>query len=191
MDRHETSEQIPYSTQPSRSKRLLIWLGFVLLLLLFYLYVREFRYFSNTFEVGRLILYSMIPGAVVGGLLGWRIQKEQRDPVDRIRTFLLVFLPIVLFAPLLGSLSNRLPGTPPVENRSFEFWENDARISSRFGLTKGEKPKPDAYFLYFVRAGKIERIKSKTPLYETARRGDTITLPIRRGLWGYEWVEVR
>lgn len=154
-----------------------------LLALLMWLYVREFAVLSNTLEVKWVVIGSML---VVGSILGvvlwyWRdrfIALERHFPEV---VMLVVFT--VLFAPLFGSLLNRSLGED--ETQSFEFISETAYFASGYGFLKGEKLSPTGWRLT-VREGRVERrIKYKSQAYfPLTKPGETVSLPVRRGIFG-------
>ncbi len=151
------------------------------------LYVFEFQWLSNTFEAGKLIAQFAISGFVAGLILGWHYRYKAKDITEQIQIFCFFIFPLTLFAPLFGSLSNRLLSFHPVEMRQFEFFK-ETSFSGELGIFEGARITPDAYLVFFFRNGKLERIKSRKRLFPGIERGSFIDLPVRKGFWGYEYV---
>lgn len=152
------------------------------------LYALEFRYFNLTLQVRSLVLWSVAAGVVLGAFLGYRYQRKTREQVEKIQIYAFFILLSAVFMPLLGSLSNRLLSLSEIAPVPVEFLQEEARYADRFGITKGDTVRPNEYFLFFYKDGDIHRIKTTTPEFSGKERGDTILLPIRKGLWGYEIV---
>ena len=85
-------------------------------------YVFEFKWLGNTFEVKKLVWMSILTGVLAGAVAGWRLQKSAEDLVSRMRIWATCLLLPALFAPLGGSLVNRLLTPYPVMMKSFAFF---------------------------------------------------------------------
>ncbi|HLP95751.1 MAG TPA: hypothetical protein VK168_17025 [Saprospiraceae bacterium] len=155
-----------------------------------FLYVREFRYLSSTIGVKWLVAGSMLVVAVLtsAGLWRWR---DRFTPLDRhLPEVLLISVFSVLFAPLWGSLINRALGKET--HRSFIFESETAYYASGYGILKGEKLKPTGWKLR-VNDGGVSRLftyKSQS-YYPLSKPGDVILLPITKGLFGFEVIELK
>jgi len=152
-------------------------------------YVPEFYYFKRTFEIKTMALVAAGVGVVAGGILGVSLGRKAADTVERIQIFLLCVVLVALFSPLLASLSNRLISPQPVKMESVAFFEQKAYVSERFGFLLGEKVRTSGYYLFFIRNGKMYRMDNRRPVPGAPQRGDTMEIPVRKGLWGVEWVE--
>ena len=170
--------------------RLLAALMVIVFGILVWLYVREFRVLSNTIGVGLLVASSMTTTAA---LAGWGIWKNRNrfTPWDRhFPEVLLIVVFSLLFAPLFGSLLNR--GLGKEHHRSFEFVSETAYYASGYGILKGEKVKPSGWNLLVKDSGKLLRLKYKKQAYfPLSKPGDVILLPITKGLFGIEVVELK
>ena len=170
-------------------KEKLPWLlGLLLMLGLIVVYVFEFYYFQRTFSLSRLLLPGALAGVLTGVVLGWRFSRMAEDAVDRIQIYLFWTFLTTVFFPLLVSLGNRLLSPHPVVWESVAFFEEKPYVSDRFGVLKDEKVKASGYYLFFFRNGELERIDNIHPLAPAPERGDTILIPVRKGLFGVEWV---
>lgn len=150
---------------------------------LVWLYVREFAVLFNTIGAKGLVIGSMLVAAVTacGSLWHWR---ERFTPWERHTPevlFILIFS--VLFAPLLGSLINRTLGN--TTNQSFEFISEAPYFSSNYGILRGEKLRPTGWYLNVRENGHLRTFKYTTQAYyPLTKPGDTILLPVRKGLFG-------
>lgn len=168
---------------PNLRMRILAVLAVLALFGLVWLYVREFVFLFNTIGATRLVIGSMLVAAAIacGSLWRWR---ERFTPWERHTPevlFILIFS--VLFAPLFGSLINRTLGK--TENQSFEFISEAPYFSSNYGLLKGEKLRPTGWYLNLQEGGRQHTFKYATQAYyPLTKPGDTILLPVRKGLFG-------
>lgn len=170
--------------------RLLAALLVIFFGLLVWLYVREFRYLSNTMGVKWLVFGSMLAMSVLTMAIFWKF-RERFSPLERhLPEVLLISVFSLLFAPLFGSLLNRGLGSP--RPRSFEFVAETAYYASGYGILKGEKLKPTGWKLQVKDAGKILRFQYKKQAYfPLSKPGDVIMLPIQKGLFGIEVMELK
>lgn len=152
------------------------------------LYALEFRYFNRTLHAAALVGWSLLAGALLGALLGYRFRHRAEDQVERVQIYVFFIVLTALFAPLFASLSNRILAPEEPRQVPVEFVKEEGRYANRFGIPEQDSVQADHYFLFFYRDGGIFRIKSETPLFPDKERGDTISIPLQRGLWGYEVV---
>ncbi|MDX2136269.1 MAG: hypothetical protein SFV52_15910 [Saprospiraceae bacterium] len=150
------------------------------------LYVREFDYFSNTIHAGRLVAGALVAGVCLsaGLLLAYR---ERFQPWEKhLPEALLIFFAITLVMPLVFSLLNRSYGT--VQYESFQFLEEKPYYASAYGALKGERIEPSGYFLLVKNdKGGTHRFRYQQQAYfPLSRAGDTISLPMHKGLLRFE-----
>ncbi|MBV6653986.1 MAG: hypothetical protein KI786_09545 [Mameliella sp.] len=151
-------------------------------------YALEFSWFNRTINMPGLAIYSMIGGAMVGLALGHYVSKRESGLTEKIQIYIFFGLSCTIFGPLAGSLSNRLLSSPskPVP---VEFVSQSARYVSRSGPIQGEKPVPNLFDIEFYYRQKIRKISSLTPINEPQKRGDTVLINLKPGLWGFEVVQ--
>jgi hypothetical protein len=164
--------------------KLLAWLAILIFAGLMWLYVREFALLSNTIGARWLVAGSMLAGALAAGGALWR-WREHFMPWERhVPEVSLILVFSVLFAPLFGSLLNRAFGK--TEFQSFEFVSETPYFASNYGLLKGEKIQPTGWFLTLREGARLHKFKYKTQVYyPITKSGDTVLLPLRRGLFGF------
>lgn len=173
-----------------KSPSTLAFLAVALFSMLVWLYVREFDVLSNTIEAKRLIVGSMIVGALVSGGILWQY-RSRFTPFDRhFPGVILILVFSILFSPLFGSLLNRAFGASSTQ--SFEFVAETAYFASGYGILKGEKLKPTGWRLS-VREGLHERrFKYKSqPYYPLTKAGEPVLLPICKGIFGIRILELQ
>ncbi|HHM21469.1 MAG TPA: hypothetical protein ENJ20_05540 [Bacteroidetes bacterium] len=165
------------------------WLVAVGVVGLMVLYVKEFDYIGNTIGYRSLVWRSLGVALGVGLYLGWRWQNRGKDRMDGIRIWIASVLFALFFAPLAGSLTNRMLARGGVVYKTFEFIEEHPFASSAYGFLEGEEIAPEGCYLFVFYEGKIRRLKRPACEFGDKVNGDKITLPVRTGLWGYEIVE--
>ncbi len=160
-------------------------------LFLIILYVLEFSFFTNTFQVKSLVLRSLLIGAIAGGVVGWRFRENAEDLTERIQLYIFFIIIFAIFSPLFGSLSNRLLSFHAVENQEVEFVEETSFASSPYGFFREEQVKPEGYYIFFYWESRLKKIESKISLFPDHKRGEKVFLPIQKGLWGYDFVRLK
>ena len=171
-----------------------IWKIIVVILALLglpFLYAIEIEYLNRTLHAGRMMMVALIIGLGIGTFLGYRFQKTATDSVGRIRTYAVSIVLSGLVLPLLVGLSNRLLSFYPVQAVRVEFVEESPRYSNRFGILPDERVQANAYFTFFYKDQSLYKIQTRQSLLPDAQRGDTVTLPMKKGLWGFEFVVQR
>jgi hypothetical protein len=167
--------------------RLLALGSVVLLIVLIWLYVREFPRFSNTIGVGGLVLVSVLGGVVAAAAIIYAGRRRLRPWSRHWPEIIIIAVPLLFFAPLFGSLLNRAGG--PVEYESFDFEAETPYIASAYGILKEQRLKPTGYYLYVRQNGRPYRFQySRQPYYPITRDGEKILLPVRSGLLGFRVV---
>lgn len=170
---------------PDVRTRILALFAVVLFVSLTWLYVREFPVFSNTIGARKLIAVSLVFAELVAGGFVW-FRRQRFVPWERHMPemlFLLLFCP--LFAPLAGSLLNRSIGH--TEHQPFEFIAEKPYFASNYGLLKGEKIQPTGYILTVREQGRqgLEFKYKKQAYFPLTKPGETILLPVKKGLFGF------
>ena len=163
------------------------------LLLIFgviYGYSREVPYFSNTFGIQYLFFRALLLGAFVGGILGWFVSKKVTDESDRVPLFLLCLVACLAVFPLVVLKTNHaLSKNTPLSIKVI-FQKEEPLRTSRFGIAKNAVVPIDAFYLYFKKDSKTERIRSKTQSFRNVEAGQEIELPIKHGFWGFDFVDI-
>ncbi len=148
------------------------------------LYVFEFWWLDNTLRASTLVWRSLLVAAAVGAALGWWLGRRLDDAFDRFRAVVIVAFLAGLFGPLLGSLSNRLLSAPP-RQEAVQVVRVEAFAQSRLGFMKGEKVKPEGYYLFVLWGDELERLRFRVLPDPPPARGDTLHLEVLPGLWGF------
>ena len=151
---------------------------------LVWLYAREFSVLYNTIGGKMLVGVAMPAGLVIAGGILWR-RRDRFTPWERhLPEVLFILLFCVLFAPLFASLLNRSLGS--TQYQSFLFISESPYLASNYGVLKGEKIKPTGYYLTVAEDGRALKFKySSQPFYPITRPGESVLLPVRKGLFGF------
>ncbi len=158
-----------------------------------YGYSVEVPYFTNTFGIRFLIFRAVL----LGGFLGWfanRFVYRQKgdDMTDRIQIALFFIVPSMIIAPLLALFTNHiLSKKTEVHFEKVVFLKEIPLKMARFGVNKDALKNVDAVYTYFIRSEKQERIRSKHLLFKDIQEGSEVELPIKKGFWGFEFVELK
>ncbi|MFK8103889.1 MAG: hypothetical protein AB8G15_15250 [Saprospiraceae bacterium] len=174
----------PWYQSPYRKAVLLA----ISIFLVIVLYTIEFDFLSKTFEVFRMMIIALGIGAVVGIYFGNRFKEQGKNLEEKIVFFALSFFICLVVVPLLFSMTNRLLSFHAAKMEPLEFISSKAFGMKRFGVRKENMMDVDGYHLFFLRDGKVERIKSEQELFPGAVSGDPIQLPIKQGLFGFYFV---
>lgn len=161
----------------------------VLFFLFIFIYVKEFDHFNLTIKAKNLVIPALVIGGVLGLALGWYLQRGQEDSVVRLQIVMACLFGLIIVAPLFASLSNRLISWKKVRYEEVEFVKEQAFYSSRFGAIKGDSQMPTGYHLFFYYHDRLIRISLKKSLFETNEEGDRILIPVKKGLWGTDFIQ--
>jgi ABC-type xylose transport system permease subunit len=155
-----------------------------------YGYASEVLYFSNTFGIQYLFFRALFLGAILGGINGWIFSKKMLDKEDKIPVFMLCLVACLAVFPLLAIKTNHgFAKNTPLSIKA-QFIKEEPLITNRFGISKNSKVAVDAFYLYFTKDAKTERIRSKTQSFRTVEVGQDIELPIKQGFWGFDFVDL-
>ncbi|HMX39886.1 MAG TPA: hypothetical protein PK971_09965 [Saprospiraceae bacterium] len=159
-------------------------------LLLIGLYVREFEVFSRTLQVRALVIGSMLTGAALIGVLVLAFRRRFQPWHRHVTELLFIGVFGMLFSPLFGSLLNRLGST--AQQQSFEFVGETPYMTAGYGVLKGEKIQPTGYHLLVRQGSQLYRLRYRSqPYFPISRPGDTVSLPLRHGLFGVQVLDLK
>jgi hypothetical protein len=161
-------------------------------------YSYEIPYFSNTFDMKYLFFRALILGAIVGIGLGWFFSKKMTDASDRVPIFMLCLVGCLVVFPLKASFINHFfAKNDPLPTSSGSaistkvvFEKEEPLRTSRFGIAKNSVLTADAFYVHFIKDRKMDRIRSKTQNFRTVEKGQEIELPIKKGFFGFEFVDI-
>lgn len=168
--------------------RLSIFISVVAIFLVIVLYVLEFQWFQNSFDTKKLVVGSLLMGLAIGGFIGFAMQKYGRDWVDKAQIWMVCLVVPLLLMPLIGSITNRVFANQAQETKVV-FWGEKAFITSRFGKLEAMSADTTGFYIFIVKDGAIQRLSWPASKFPNAQRGDTIELPVRKGLFGIELVD--
>lgn len=163
-------------------------LGTVVVFGIMFLYVFEFAYLQNTFNVFYLIIGSIIIGAIIGFVIGQKQRKKFNDEDEKRVVSVGYPIMIGLLFPLMISLINRKLNFRTPKQETVEFFKFEPYGGSRVGNIGGGSTDIDGYSIFFIRNQNIERIRSKEPHFRDIIQGQEIQIPVSKGLLGFEYV---
>ncbi|MFZ4633779.1 MAG: hypothetical protein ACOYNO_06190 [Saprospiraceae bacterium] len=169
------------------------FLAFLAVLALFavvWLYTREFHVLSNTIAGNRLVWGALSFGALFSVALIWFFRQRFKPWEKHRPEVFLLFFSLTLIMPLLASLLNRSGGA--IQHRSFVFLSEKPFAEAGYGVLKGEVLKPTGYFLLVKdHAGNAHRFRYKQQAYyPMTKAGEAVLLPMRKGLLGFEYLDL-
>jgi hypothetical protein len=154
------------------------------------LYALEFPVFSNTLHVGRLVATAMVFGVLVGAALWYRFRARLAPAENHLPEIISLLVLPPLFMPLFASLLNRAGGRE--EYRAFRFVSEQPYVAERYGFLRGAEVRPSGYYLTVEAEGREYRFRyAQQAFYPITRPGESILLPVRRGLLGFRVVQLR
>jgi nitrate reductase gamma subunit len=170
--------------------RFYAFLGVLAFLGLVWLYVREFTLFSNTVGIKSLVLGSMAVVGLLATVLLY-LWRDRFTPLSRhFPAVVFILVNAVLFAPLLGSLTNRMLGKAIV--REFKFISEKAYYAQAYGVLKGEDVRATGWVLMVSDYHVVRTFKYKTQAYyPISQPGDIVSLPMVQGLFGFEVLDLK
>ncbi len=168
--------------------KLLVFAAILAVLGTIVLYVLEFQWFQNYFRAKRLVMGALAAGLVSGLTIGFLFRKKADEQVEKMQLWAACITLPLLLMPLLASLTNRLFAQQP-KPTPVEFWEEKAFTMNRYGQLKGQRPDTSGYYIFVVKEGEMVRLESDEPVFLTAQKGDTVLLPVRKGLFGVAFVD--
>jgi hypothetical protein len=159
------------------------------------LYIHEFQWFQNYLHPTGMVVGSLLFGALVGLGSGFYFQRRGEELVDRIQIWTVCLVLGVLPMPLLASLANRIFAEQTPTQTQAQFWQSSKHIIKGgvgrpiFILQDPNKQDVVGYFIFLIVDGEMVRVESKTPRFEGVQQGDMVTVPVRKGLLGVDFVQ--
>jgi len=172
------------SSESAKNNIQKIVIGAVGFFIIIFLYANEFSWYANTFDRNRMIVMGLVLGMIAGAVVGRRFQQEDQEIIETFQIYIGSIVVGAVLMPLFFSLSNRILSFSGVHDESVEFVKSEGFNESRFGRIPQENP--DGYYAFVIRKGAVLRLTTKKPIYQKAHKGDKVTLPIRKGIWGFE-----
>lgn len=163
-------------------------LGTLFFFLFIWTYVKEFDHFNLMPRSKGLVIPALLIGGSVGLIVGLYWQRRYQDTVVRLQIVMACFFALLIVAPLLASLSNRLLSRQPLRYEEVEFVQERAFFASRFGAIKGDSQMPTGFYLFFYYKGRLVRVSLEKSYFDTAEDGDLILIPVKKGFWGIDFI---
>jgi hypothetical protein len=155
-----------------------------------YGYAHESLYFSNTFQSRSLFFRGSVMGALVGLVGFFFLKNKAADALERFQIGAFSLLLGMFVFPFLALWSNHFFAEKDPLSTKVIFDRNEPIRTGRFGISKGKLPEIDGFYTYFLKDSDIDRVRSKQQLFRGLERGTDVELPVKKGLWGFEFVEI-
>ena len=155
-------------------------------------YAHEVEWYSNTFGIKALIFRSLAVGGILGGIVGWFLRKKATDLEDRMPIFIgCIIVGLAVFPIKAIWLNHFFADQTPLSKKVIFERETPIR-GSRFGIIKGFKmPAADGFYTYFLMDLEEQRVRSRQPIFPNVASGQTVELPLRQGLFGFQIVDLQ
>lgn len=145
-------------------------------------------FFSNTFEVGKLLTLLALVGVLTAipiAILSIR-KSAVSSGIARLQITLISVIMSVFFFVVAGVNLNYLLAKKPEVSKKYLTLDIRPFFKSGGGILKGEKIVPNGYVVYVEKEGNTVEIRYKTLENYESLVGKTVALDIRKGLLGFE-----
>ena len=163
-----------------------------------YGYTREVPYFSNTFDIRFLFFRGIAVGIITGLAAFFYYKKTIMDSLERFQIGAFLVLIGMFIFPYVFIWSNHFfaaKDPPAASGQALSikviFQRQEPIRTGRFGISKDKLPEIDGFYTYFLRNSEIDRVRSKQQLFRGVESGGEVELPILKGFWGFEFVELQ
>jgi hypothetical protein len=170
--------------------KLISIIGVALFFGVIYGYAQESAYFSNTFNSKYLFFRALGVGVLVGLAFFYFFKNAATDALERFQIGAILVVLGMFVLPFLAMWSNHFFSDKGPLSIKVIFQRDEPIRTGRFGISKGKLPEIDAFYTYFIRNGEIDRVRSKQQLFRGIELGTEVELPIRKGLWGFDFVDI-
>lgn len=154
------------------------------------LYVFEISWFQRTLHATPLLLFSLLIGSIIGLIAAYYYRDSAEDLTERVQIYIFFLVVGMTFAPLLGSLSNRLLARSAVREVPAVVYHIQAKYASAYGVIKGEKPAVTQWKIALETPDGLLQLILKEPIFTEVERGDSLYLHVKKGLWGAEFLDL-
>jgi hypothetical protein len=165
-------------------------IGVALFFGVIYGYTHEAPYFSNTFDSNYLLFRGAALGALVGLLGFFYLKSNATDALERFQIGAFSLLLGMFIFPYLAIWSNHFFADKGPLSIKVIFQRDEPIRTGRFGISKGKLPEIDGFYTYFLKNSDFDRVRSKQQLFRGVEQGSEVELPIKKGFWGFEFVEI-
>ncbi len=175
----------------TRHEYMRAWLAGFIIFLFLAIFGLEVTHIHNTFNVRSMFIGALIFATLVGAGLAWFLTKDlgDLDVVTRFQYWVGLIVLCMVVIPPLTHFTNRVLSWRAIQEVPVEYIKSDAFYASRFGQLQGEQMDVSGYFIFFTRDDKLKRIKTKVDYFELVDEKTQVLLPVRKGFWGWEYVD--
>ena len=166
--------------------RIRIILGLGLLGAFVALFMWWLKYYTHTIGYTTLGLASAAVGLMIAGIFIYMLRKREKESMY-LGAYFFIGILIIAFVVPLAFLSNHYIGYGKVEEQTFTINRMNAVHSAPYGILSKEVMDVDYYRIWLEIKGKEHKMNLGAK-YKNRIIDQEITLPIRRGLWGFDQV---
>ncbi len=165
-------------------------IGVALFFGLIYGYAHESTYFTNTLGSNYLFFRGLAVGVIVGLAGFFYFENKATDALERFQIGAFSVLLGMLIFPYIAIWSNHFFAEKRPLSITVVFQRNEPIRTGRFGISKGKLPEIDGFYTYFLKDSDGDRIRSKQQLFRGIELGTEVELPIKKGFWGFDFVNI-
>ena len=173
----------------TRADQIKVVIGISSFFTLIFLYVVEFDYLVNTIHVTKLVFNSFLLGCIAAAFIVWSFAKGMKlFEVFMLSVGLIVLSAIVM--PLFGSLTNRMLGDRDAIKKTYPLLKIEARSEQPFGILDSTSIQMDGHQIVIQLPDGEESLYLKNHVSFEAS-DDSIILSVKRGFWGFTYVDLK
>ena len=135
----------------------------------------------------RLICFSILFG-LCNVFFVARVYMKSLSLFEKFMLIVGLLVVNAIMMPLVGSLSNRLLSSNKTESKTFELVSFKAKSEQPFGLIDSTMIQTDG-FRAIIKVESEEESLYLSPDLKFDHDKNSITIPIRKGFWGYRYVD--
>ncbi len=156
-----------------------------------YGYACETVYFTNTLNVFYLLSRAAVGGVLLGLIVFSFYKKNVDEGIERFQLGAFFALIGIVVLPYVAIFTNHFFAKSDPLSIKVIFQRDEAIRTGRFGISKGKLPEVDGVYTYFLKNLDLDRVRSKQPLFRGIESGTEVELPIKKGFWGYQFVDIK
>ncbi|TVQ48386.1 MAG: hypothetical protein EA362_05750 [Saprospirales bacterium] len=160
------------------------------LIIFFILLINEIPRIFNVLKLPLVLGISSGFGVIFAILFSSKVSKKAEELIERFQIYVgSIIISLILF-PLLINFINRLHTFEIEEEFVFLSVEKMYGLNFKGSARRGEIPEPTAYIVSLERKDKtVENVRFTRDITAGLNRGDTINLPVKRGIFRIQYMD--